>query len=182
MSLIKMGLIAYGENTSSSIPDIIQELKDSGLLSSYAYIYHDKDTDDKGELKKPHYHIYLRFNVSTNQNAIAKKFGISTNLIQRISNVSGYLAYFVHEFDKDKFQYSLDNVVEWNCSVLDAIDLCYSNDIKENRESEVIRAMIELLYQFKSLRKVMNWALEFNYWDIFRKNYTILKDLLYNNE
>ena len=65
-------LISYLPST-----DIINDILDKKIKSikSYAFIYHNKDIylndilDDnneilhkKGDLKTPHYHIYLRFN------------------------------------------------------------------------------------------------------------------------
>ena len=45
------------EKIQDRLFDLIMEKQ----LVAFAYIKHDKDTDDNGELKKTHYHMYIEF-------------------------------------------------------------------------------------------------------------------------
>lgn len=76
----------------------------------YAAILHDKDTDENGELKKPHWHIVLVFPNQRTVNPIAKEFGIKSNYLQLSHDRDAALRYLIHADDPDKYQYSPDEV------------------------------------------------------------------------
>ena len=43
----------------------------------YAYVYHDKDTNDDGTLKTPHYHLLLVFENARYRNGVHKLFDLN---------------------------------------------------------------------------------------------------------
>ncbi|MFT2804657.1 AAA family ATPase, partial [Candidatus Phytoplasma asteris] len=64
-------------------------------IQNYAYILHDKDTyqNEKeaqlngkkiGDLKTPHWHIYLRFNYSQDTKHISQWFNTQENFVSKI--------------------------------------------------------------------------------------------------
>ena len=55
----------------ANIKSIIENLCKTEL---YALILHDKDIDEKGELKQPHYHLYLKFINARTCQSIMKQF------------------------------------------------------------------------------------------------------------
>ena len=103
--------------------DIINEILDKKLknIKSYAFIYHDKDTyindilDDKtneiihkkGDLKTPHYHIYLRLKTDREPDEIKRWFmpkelkdehGLSYNcLSQKVKSSVACIEYLTHK-------------------------------------------------------------------------------------
>lgn len=81
---------------------------------NYAAILHDKDVyedgDHKGELKKQHWHVVLRFKNAVWNTAVAKELGIEPNYLQACGNIDGALAYLVHYGYDDKAQYDLEQV------------------------------------------------------------------------
>ena len=138
-------LISYLPST-----DIINDILDKKIKSikSYAFIYHDKDIylndilDDnneilhkKGDLKTPHYHIYLRFKTNRDPDEIKRWFmpkglldqnGLPYNcLSQKVKSSVACIDYLTHKNEPDKYQYSENDIISFNIdSVLenDAID------------------------------------------------------------
>lgn len=94
----------------------IEKLESGGY--DYAAILHDSDTWEtdgenhkKGDLKKPHWHIVIRFSPNALWNtAVAKDLGIEPNYLEKCRNLNKALLYLVHKEHLDKFQYDLENV------------------------------------------------------------------------
>lgn len=76
---------------------------------------HDRDITKDGSLKKPHYHIMLRFNGPTTYNHVLE---LTRSLGQPIptrydSPIAAY-NYLSHENDQDKFHYSQTEIQLYN--------------------------------------------------------------------
>jgi hypothetical protein len=85
---------------------IKETIKQYSTIKEYAYILHDKDIDDKGKLKKPHYHVYLWFNSATDISQVATWFGIPENMIKKIKGrKKDVLKYLSHKNAPTKYQY-----------------------------------------------------------------------------
>ena len=52
--------IAYPNQITETLINLV--CMDYKTIKEWAYILHDKDINEKGELKKPHFHIYLNLN------------------------------------------------------------------------------------------------------------------------
>lgn len=80
----------------------------------YAAILHNKDYftegEKKGELKKEHWHIVLRFNQAVWSTAICKDLDIEHNYIENVKRFDNALQYLIHYNDTDKAQYTVDEV------------------------------------------------------------------------
>ena len=99
----------------------------------YAWILHDKDVHlETGEVKDPHYHIYLEFPNPRSINSIAKEFGIEPNFIEVVRNKQGILAYLTHSRSPEKWQYAVNEVhsnfeikrIEDDLSMIVILKLC----------------------------------------------------------
>lgn len=92
--------------------DAIEKLKSGGY--NFAAILHDKDVyedgEHKGELKKPHWHVVIRFKNAVWNTAIAKELGIQPNYLESCANVDAALLYLVHFGNEEKFQYEYESV------------------------------------------------------------------------
>ena len=81
----------------------------TGVVESYekyAWILHDKDIDeDTGELKAPHYHIFLEFRNARYLSGLAAELGVASNFIEVCRNKTGSQLYLTHKKDPDKYQY-----------------------------------------------------------------------------
>lgn len=84
----------------------------------YAAILHDSDVYEedgkdhkKGDLKKPHWHVVIRFSPNALWNtAVAKDLGIEPNYLEKCRNLNRSLLYLVHRDNPEKFQYDLAQV------------------------------------------------------------------------
>lgn len=83
---------------------------------NYIGILHDKDIDENGEIKKPHWHILVCFPNDRWQSKIAKDLGITDNYIRKCEDKNVFARYLLHLDDTDKFLYSSDelfgNIIE----------------------------------------------------------------------
>lgn len=94
----------------------MEKLKSGGY--DFAAILHDSDvfeTDGdghkKGDLKKPHWHVVIRFSPNALWNtAVAKDLGIESNYLEKCRNLNRSLLYLVHRDNPEKFQYDLSQV------------------------------------------------------------------------
>lgn len=81
---------------------------------NFAAILHDSDVyedgENKGELKKPHWHIVLRFKNAVWNTAIAKELGITPNYLEACKDVDASLLYLVHYANPEKHQYEYEKV------------------------------------------------------------------------
>lgn len=76
----------------------------------YAYILHDRDYTEDGEIKKPHYHVLVRFGQARWSSAICTELGIKENYIEKPRNFKNALLYLIHFNDSDKAQYDVNEV------------------------------------------------------------------------
>lgn len=77
------------------------------LAKGYKFvgILHDHCLDDDGELKKPHYHLVVRFPNPRWKVAIADELGISYNYLDPCRSLPGAYCYLVHDGLPNAYQY-----------------------------------------------------------------------------
>lgn len=110
------------------------------MIKEYAYIKHDKDIILKtGEMKKPHFHIVLRFKDAAPVNAVASWFGIPFNFVDVVKGPTAFadcVEYLTHEDQKQqelgKYLYP-DNEVNSNFNFRKLID--------ENSEKKLLKGI-----------------------------------------
>lgn len=138
--------------------DIINDILDKKLknIKSYAFIYHDKDIylndilDDKnqilhkqGDLKVPHFHIYLKLKSNRYADEIKRWFmpkdlidenGLPYNcLSQKVKSSVACIEYLTHKNEPEKYQYSENDIISYNIdSVLENDSIDNSIDIVED--------------------------------------------------
>lgn len=90
----------------------IEKLKTGGY--NFAAILHDQDVyedgEHKGELKKPHWHVVLKFPNAVWVSPLAKELGIAPNYLERCKALDAALLYLVHAGYEEKAQYDLEQV------------------------------------------------------------------------
>lgn len=106
----KFVAVLYPEDPTHA--ECIEKLKTNGY--NFAAILHDKDVyedgEHKGELKKPHWHVVIKFSNAVWNVPTAKDLGIEPNYLQKCSSLDGSLLYLVHEGNPDKYQYDQKDV------------------------------------------------------------------------
>lgn len=73
---------------------------------------HDKDIDDNGNLKKPHYHVQMRYGGPVDRKRVSRDIsfigGVGCDII---GNRVSYARYLCHLDNPDKCKYSPDDVI-----------------------------------------------------------------------
>ena len=144
----------------------------------YALILHDKDyfTEDteqhvRGELKKEHWHIVLRFNQAVWSTAICKELGIEHNYIENVKRFDNAIQYLIHYNDSDKAQYTVEEV-QGNLKQ----KLVESINKVEKSESEKVVELIEFIERQEnriSIKAFASYCASQGYWSEFRRSATI---------
>jgi hypothetical protein len=127
-------------------------------LEKYAFIKHDKDVytaeDEKenkehirGTLKKPHFHIFLKFKNNRLFKEIGHDFGLEENYVRYLSNRSrtfdGAVQYLIHYNNPEKYQYDVKEVVS-NFDYSDFIEKLKAKDLKSKKKAAIYRRKIEI--------------------------------------
>lgn len=141
----------------------------------YAYILHDKDIDDNGNLKKPHYHLRIFHNTQKTITAWSDLLGVKNNEIQVLENKRRAIRYLIHLDSPNKYQYNMLDIVT-NMGIIDN----YFNEDKISEESSIVFIFdyIESIQGYIYLKEVKEYVLQNNYWSAYRRYYTIIKDII----
>lgn len=144
----------------------------------HCYILHDKDKNDKGELKKSHFHVLLNTKNATWRDAISKEIGLPVNYIQQVRNPEAALEYLIHFNEETKFQYSIDDVQ--GCSSLIRL-LKKLVDGEKLDEGEKVAELIEMIMGHEghlTIREFSWYCAKNNRWDIFRRSGSIFLEII----
>lgn len=152
----------------------ILNLLDYGTYScSYAYIKHDKDMylsdtfNDKfqligrcGDLKKVHYHCYVKFNSPVLIDTFELNFNVSPSdyHIFKPKDFDNKLLYLAHVLHPDKYQYSLNDI---HTNIRDYVDYLYSS-ISNIKSNDVIQDAMDFISSidvdyFVSVNSLLNF-------------------------
>ena len=84
----------------------------SARIRHWAYIKHDKDTNEDKTLKETHYHVLLQFNNSITMSAVRALFPAGQNTLAQpeYDKVASFL-YLNHRNEPDKYQYPDTDIV-----------------------------------------------------------------------
>ena len=82
----------------------------------FAYVMHDKDVTEQGELKKPHFHLVLKFENARTFESIQKK--LLGAHIETSNNFTAICQYLIHLNDTTKHQYAQEEVITNNIDLL----------------------------------------------------------------
>ena len=74
-------IILYPDSTSYDCSSVICSLSNS--VDTWAYIIHDKDYDNEGNLKKVHVHFVIRYPNARTFSAVSREYGIPQNHIEK---------------------------------------------------------------------------------------------------
>lgn len=151
-------------------------------LYNYAYIEHDSDTYEedgedykKGDKKKVHAHLVLKFDNARHKSKIAKELGIEENYIQK-SNFVAYTRYLIHKDDPLKYQYKeKDIITNIPKEVHSAISL--KSDYKRHGTNMVLE-YIQENKRMVSFYGLVMWAKDNGLLEEVTKNAYVYKNIL----
>lgn len=88
----------------------------TSMVCEYAYILHDKDKDENGNLIPSHIHFVLCLNSALRLSTVLNKicdtldineFGVT---LSKTVSYTGAIQYLIHKNDSDKYKYSIDEI------------------------------------------------------------------------
>lgn len=131
----------------------------------WAYILHDKDTDENGVLKKPHFHWVGRATPRC-LSVVANFLGLPENDIEVVKNFDNMVMYLIHLNDIDKFQYSPDDV-ETNLPNIGQL-------LRRQSEGQIVKDLASAKMQ-KSWYDLVQYAVETESYDVLRRNLGVIR-------
>lgn len=131
----------------------------------WAYILHDKDTDDNGELKKPHIHWVGRATPRT-LSVVSNFLGFPENDIEIVKNFDNMVMYLIHLNDIDKFQYSSDDV-ETNLPNIGQL-------LRRKSEGQIVKDLASAKME-KSWYGLVQYAVDTDSYDVLRRNLGVIR-------
>lgn len=141
----------------------------------YAFIFHDKDIkDDLSDFKKEHYHFQVYYSNQKQLEKWGELFNVPLTRVQKISNKQSAIRYLIHADNNDKYQYDISNI-NTNMEIIKYFDKLISN---ESNEIDLLISYIDYHKRHIAVKELINYVLDNNIWGTFRRNYSILKDLL----
>lgn len=163
----------YQENFT---PDVFKALEDTHLEIVYAL--HDKDVTEKGEPKKPHYHVMVKYGNTTTDNCIHGLFDAyaANKVVFPVTSPRGMFRYFRHLDNPEKYQY--DDDVYTFLNGFDVADVVSDTDI-ENMLQEIDHMIIDnhIVYYHDLVNKMYDDG-KLAYIKAIHKNVTHIKTML----
>lgn len=144
--------------------------------SKYAYINHDSDLLDTGELKKEHTHVIISFTNYRWRNAIAQELNITPNYLEKVRNLENSLKYLIHFNNSDKYQYEVEKVQ----GTLKQKLISYINTTDKSESDKVLELLDYLESQkgYVKLSSFIKYVCSNNLYDIYRRSATTFVKLL----
>ena len=131
----------------------------------WAYILHDKDVNENGELKKPHIHWVGRATPRC-LSVVSNFLGLPENDIEVVKNFDNMVMYLIHLNDIDKFQYSPDDV-ETNLPNIGQL-------LRRQSEGQIVKELASAKMQ-KSWYDLVQYAVDIDSYDILRRNLGVIR-------
>lgn len=131
----------------------------------WAYILHDKDTDENGVLKKPHFHWVGRATPRC-LSVVSHFLGLPENDIEVVKNFDNMVMYLIHLNDIDKFQYSPDDV-ETNIPNIGQL-------LRRQSEGQIVKDLASAKMH-KSWYDLVQYAVDIDSYDILRRNLGVIR-------
>ena len=162
------------ENFENQMFNLLQE-------KDVIYIKHDRDVNEEtGELKKPHYHFVIKLKNACTISALANRVGVGENMVEPIKkNVNAAMRYLIHDKCENKFQYDVKDVKSNSDKLLRKFQDLILDETPETDKIITIQDYIDSFDgQYVKLSLLAKHVQKINMWDAYRRNYSIIKDLV----
>ena len=161
------------DNVPENWDKIIKVAKSS--YKYYWYIFHDKDKDENGTLKKKHLHLICYDSSPATINKALSNFKGTTldNCIEGCRSGRAMIRYLIHKDDTDKFQYSPQEVTSNNMtqfySAIEDSDNVVSlfNSYEELRVGKI--SVGEFIQRYKEQLSSMNFYQQLSTFNLLHK-------------
>ena len=155
--------ILYPDSESYDCEQLLSVIRSKFI--DWAYILHDKDTDENGVLKKPHIHWVGRATPRC-LSVVANFLGLPENNIEVVKNFDNIVCYLIHLNDIDKYQYSPDDV-ESNFSNIGQL-------LRRRSEGQIVKDLASAKMH-KSWYDLVQYAVESESYDVLRRNLGVIR-------
>lgn len=139
-------------------------------IECFAYVLHDKDRNEDGTLKKPHWHIMLKLYKSRRRSDVAKWFGLSESYVQdsRSGKYDDMLLYLIHENAPEKHQYKTEEVSS-NFDYVKRLEAIKAGQIKKDKDSRR-NELIEMAANGTMRRYNYSQFISAKEWDTYKRS------------
>lgn len=95
-----------------SAPENWKQILEDLCVQCFISPYHNKDIDEGGGIKKPHYHIMMMYDSMKSLKQAKSNFDLISGVgLQVINSTRGYARYLCHLDNPEKEQYSIEDVI-----------------------------------------------------------------------
>lgn len=154
--------IMYPESMPKDWEDTLQQ---TGLQIAISPL-HDKDLNQDGEEKKPHYHVVLFFQGPTTYNRVEKITKLVNGTIpKRVISPIGMIRYLTHKDNPEKHQYD-----EREIKAINGLDIDDIQGMTTSMELELKKAIIQIIRnkQIKEYSTLINYLINEDLRDMFK--------------
>lgn len=141
-----------------------------------AFILHNKDVTEDGEIKKEHYHCVLRVGANPRwRSAVAEELKLSLSHIEGC-NLEKQLRYLIHFDNPDKYQYDIEEV---KGNLKKRVKESINKD--KMTEVEKVGKIIEYIENSKKkirISEISLWCNENGLWGAFRRSQIIFLKMI----
>lgn len=119
-----------------SVPENWREILDLSHLEWVESPLHDKDRNPNGTLKKPHWHVLVRFSGPVTTKAVSTLIEpLNTPIPQKVGSAKGMVRYMAHLDNPEKYQYSVNDIKSHNgADIADFFKLSTSQNLCEMKD------------------------------------------------
>lgn len=146
------------------------------LISNFsicAYCLHDKDIDENGDLKKPHYHFIVQLSSPRSLSfSLSDDFRVPLNLIEPIHDWRHAVRYLVHYDDCNKYKYDVSCIV----SSFDVSSFFY------NDETEKAAVVFDIACNSVSFRSFVGQCIDKKMWSVCRSGASLWAAIIKENQ
>lgn len=138
------------------------------LNMQYAYILHDKDITEDGEIKKEHIHVIVKFDNARELDSLAKELNIEKNMIKFMNSIKYSIRYLTHKDQKKKTQYNFEQI---KTNIID-IKKYFKEESTETEDMKKILEFIFSIDRYLYLCEVLEYVLKENIYATYRRSGT----------
>lgn len=161
----KWEIIIYPDSSSYSCDDVLLAAQKS--FKHWAYILHDKDTNEDGTPKKPHYHFYGKYDIVRTPEFVSYCLNVPTSSLANVSKWKSAIRYLCHLDHPDKFQYPIESVVS---------NFALGSYVNENNDDLMAQRIYEHIKDCNfniTMAELTDWVFQNNLWSAFRRGFAV---------
>lgn len=165
----KFVCILYPDATNYVCDEILTKI--TQYADEWSFILHDRDVDENDEIKKPHYHVCMRFVAPRTRKAIVNVLGYpKLEDFERAKKWKSVNRYLLHLDDDDKTRYG-DYEVTSNFDYRKLVNVAES-------EGDKVQEIIGFIWtkDCKIFLDLVDWALSKGLYSELRRGYPLIKD------